>query len=102
VNFDCVYGDSTVEMPKCIVNNPQLCDQYDVVHVDGGHSEHCIFNDLMNSVKLVRIGGLIIIDDTDDSVINKYVNIYLSTGMYEEVNILPTSGYQHRIIRRIK
>ena len=43
-----------------------------------------------------------IIDDTNEGRINKYVNQYISNGNYNEINILPTQGYQHRVIKKIK
>ena len=33
---------------------------------------------------LVKVGGLIIIDDTMDDHINKYVDLYINNGNYEE------------------
>jgi cephalosporin hydroxylase len=100
-SFEFIEGDSTVEIPKWIDRHPELLEQYDLVHIDGGHSEHCIRNDLINSLKLLSVNGLVIIDDTNIEYINSYVNNVLSTGKFEEVSILPTVGYQHRILKRI-
>jgi hypothetical protein len=72
------------------------------VHVDGGHSEHCITNDMLNSAKLVRLNGILIIDDTNNTYINNCVDQYLETGNYEEIHLHKTEGYPHRIIRKIK
>jgi hypothetical protein len=88
-------------MPEWISNNPELMYKYDVVHVDGGHSEHCISNDMKNADLLVKKNGIIIIDDTYIETINKYVNLYISTGNYVEMNLLSTYGYQHRVIKKI-
>jgi len=102
VNFEFVEGDSTTTMPKWINNHSDLMYKYDVVHVDGGHYEHCISNDMKNADLLVKKDGLIIIDDTNHPPINNYVSIYLSNGNYIELNLLPTQGYPHRIIKKIK
>lgn len=102
VNFEFVCGDSTVIMPEWINTHNELMYKYDLVHVDGGHSEHCISNDMKNADLLVRVGGTIIIDDTYDFEINKYVDLYLFSGNYVELQVLPTYGYQHRIIKKIK
>jgi hypothetical protein len=102
VNFEYIEGDSTVIMPEWIKNNPELMYSYDVVHVDGGHSDHCIFNDMKNTDLLVKINGIVIIDDTDCDRINKFVDLYISSGNYIELNLLPTYGYQHRVIKKIK
>jgi len=102
VNFEYVEGDSTITMPDWINKNSDLLYKYDIVHVDGGHNEHCISNDMKNADLLVKLGGILIIDDTNENIINNYVNLYISCGKYVELNMLPTIGYQHRIIKKIK
>jgi hypothetical protein len=102
VNFEYVEGDSTIVMPEWINQHKELIGKYDVVHVDGGHDEHCISNDIKNADILVKINGIIIIDDTYIPYINEYVNLYISNGKYVELNLLETKGYQHRIIKKIK
>jgi hypothetical protein len=101
VNFEYVEGDSTIMMPKWMQNNSELIYNYDVVHVDGGHSENCILNDMKNADLLVKKNGIIIIDDTNSEIINKYVNLYISNGKYYELPLLPTYGYQHRVIVKL-
>jgi hypothetical protein len=100
INFEYIEGDSTLTMPKWIEVNHTHIGLYDVVHVDGGHSEHCISNDMKNADLLVKRGGILIIDDTNLDWINKYVHLYLSSGKYREMNVLKTRGYPHRIIQK--
>lgn len=100
VNFEYIEGDSTVTMPKWIEDNQTKLGVYDVVHVDGGHSEHCIQHDMKNTDLLVKKGGIVIIDDTNAPQINKYVDLYLSNG-YRELDVLTTVGYPHRIIQKV-
>jgi hypothetical protein len=102
VNFEYVEGDSTSTMPEWINNHSELMYKYDVVHVDGGHCEHCISNDMKNADLLVKKDGIIIIDDSHIESINKYINLYLSNGNYHELNLLSTHGYPHRVIQKIK
>jgi hypothetical protein len=102
INFEYVEGDSTITMPEWINEHKELMYKYDLVHVDGGHIDHCIFNDMKNADLLVKINGIVIIDDTNSDVINKYVDLYISSGNYVELNLLQTFGYQHRIIKKIK
>lgn len=102
VNFEYIEGDSTSTMPEWIHNHSELMYKYEVVHVDGGHSEHCISNDMKNADLLVKKNGIIIIDDTDQNIINNYVNLYISNGNYNEIKVLPTYGAQHRVIKKIK
>ena len=102
VNFEYVEGDSTVTMPEWINNHKDLIGKYDVVHVDGGHYDFCISNDMKNADLLVKTNGIVVIDDTNAPYINKYVESYISSGNYVELNLLQTTGSQHRIIKKIK
>ena len=101
VNFEYIEGDSTVTMATWISANPANAGLYDVVHVDGGHTEQCISNDMHNADILVKNGGILIVDDTDVSHINSFVNTYISSGKYREMNVLRTAGYPHRIIQKL-
>jgi hypothetical protein len=100
VSFEYVEGDSTVTMPKWIRENGNLSGVYEVVHVDGGHTDKCIINDMKNADILVKEGGIVIIDDTNNSNINKVVDQYLASGNYKELDVLKTAGYPHRIIQK--
>ena len=60
------------------------------------------YHDMKNTDLLVKKNGIVIIDDTNSYIINKYVDLYLSTGNYIELNLLSTFGYPHRIIKKIK
>jgi hypothetical protein len=101
VNVTYVEGDSTKTMPKWIEANPTCLGIYDVIHVDGGHSEHCITNDMKHADLLVRKDGIVIIDDTHMAHINACVNVYLSCGKYREMDILQTERYRHRMLQKI-
>ena len=100
VRFEYIEGDSIVTVPKWMEANKSF-GEYDVVHVDGGHSESCISNDMKNANLLVRKGGIVIVDDTNVNYINETVNMYISNGMYREMDVLETKGYPHRIIQKI-
>ena len=102
VDFEYVEGDSTVTMPEWIRNNKEHIGTFDVVHVDGGHSMHCISNDMKHTDLLVKKNGIVIVDDTNVDYINGHVNMYIATGNYVELPVNPTSGYPHRIIQRIR
>jgi len=100
VRFEYIEGDSTVTMPNWISENVLYSRLYDVVHVDGGHSHHCIVNDMKNADILVKLGGILIVDDTYIDYINNEVNAYLSSGKYVELDVLKSEGYTHRIIQK--
>ena len=99
--MEYIQGDSTQTMPNWISSHPAAVGAYDVVHVDGGHSYHCITHDMRNASTLVRIGGIVIIDDVYIGYINDTVNQYIQSGNFREVECLPTVGYTHRIIQRV-
>ena len=102
VNFEFVEGNSIEEMPRWIDKHPESKGTYDVIHVDGGHTEECIRHDMMNADQLVKLNGIIIVDDTNNFYINLYADIYLSYGKYVELDVLTTAGYPHRILQKIK
>lgn len=99
--IEYVEGDSTTTMPAWIAERPEMEHSYDLVHVDGGHSEHCIRNDLRNAIVLAKLGGIIIVDDTNVYHINEYVKSYIASGVCVEVDVFPTSGYPHRILQKV-
>jgi hypothetical protein len=37
----------------------------------------------------------------DLNKLESYVNLYISSGTYREMDVLPTKGYSHRIIQKI-
>lgn len=100
VNFNTVFGDSTITLPT-FCQNTNLLGKYDIVHIDGGHTKECVTSDFQYANKLVAINGLIIIDDTFVDFINSLVDEYITSGKYEEITILKTSLYRHRIIKKI-
>ena len=101
IKFEYIEGDSTLTMPTWIATNEESIGLYDIVHVDGGHSENCISNDIKHADILIKKGGIVIIDDTNNKHINDYVDLYISNGKYREMDVLITTGYPHRIIQKI-
>ena len=111
IRIEYLEGDSLIEVPKWVEKNQALLGAYDLIHVDGGHSEECIQSDMLYADKLVCIGGNIIVDDSDDSNIKKCIESYLISGRYTELSILKTEniqypngqvhkGYPHRVIQK--
>lgn len=102
VKFEYIEGDSTATMPKWIETNKTEIGTYDLVHVDGGHTEECIKNDIRNADILLRDGGIMVVDDTDGPIVNRYVNDYINSTNYVEIDVLKTFGYPHRILRKVR
>ena len=100
--FEYVEGDSTATMPAWLERNPSLVGTYDVVHVDGGHSDHCVTNDMRNADRLVRVGGLLIVDDTNHPPIARCAEAAVASGSYEDLPVLKTEGYPHLILRKLR
>lgn len=98
VAFEYIVGDSTLTMPTQMEGRQET---YDLVHVDGGHSEFCATSDMKHADILLKPGGIMVVDDTDAPQINGLVNLYLASGKYEVVDVLKTFGYPHRVIRKI-
>ena len=98
VAFEYIVGDSTLTMPTQMEGRQET---YDLVHVDGGHSEFCATSDMKHADILLKPSGIMVVDDTDAPQINGLVNLYLASGKYEVVNVLKTFGYPHRVIRKI-
>ena len=98
VAFEYIVGDSTLTMPTHMEGRQET---YDLVHVDGGHSEICATSDMKHADILLKPGGIMVVDDTDAPQINGLVNLYLASGKYEVVDVLKTFGYPHRVIRKI-
>jgi hypothetical protein len=102
VQFEYIEGNSIHQMPNWIQNHQNCISTYDVVHVDGGHSQECILSDTKNADILLRVGGILIIDDTNLVYINDTVDVYLATKRYIELDVLKTKGYPHRILQKIQ
>lgn len=75
--------------------------EFDLVHVDGGHIYEVFSSDFAHALRLVRVGGVIVVDDTNIPYIHQTVNEMIAAGKVEEVSeVLYTTGYQHRVVRR--
>jgi predicted O-methyltransferase YrrM len=103
VAVEDVLGDSRLQMPLWLSRHPEAVTAYDLVHVDGGHWESCLFSDMAVAVACVRPGGLLVVDDTNMPTMAALVNAWVETGVFERLpGALETSGYQHAVLRRIK
>jgi len=103
VTFEYIEGDSTVTMPAWMDAHP-CAGHYDVVHVDGGHDDHCITNDMKNADWIVKHNGLIIVDDSCIPHIANCIQLYLDSGRYREIWLLSTEvsyGAPHRILQKL-
>jgi len=95
--FTIVYGDSTVTVPKYAHEQ-----QYDAVHIDGGHSLEIATKDWDNTYGLVRDGGLIVFDDTQVPWLDQLVRQKVDSAVVEDVSHIYESTHhlcKHAILR---
>lgn len=55
-----IIGDSTYTVPRFHVPETEM---FDIAFIDGGHHGEVPYLDIKNSCKLVRKGGMIVVDD---------------------------------------
>lgn len=94
-----IKGDSRVTLPAYISSHG--CEQFDLIHVDGGHQENVFVSDFACALKLAKKDALIIVDDTNIPYITAGVDLAIKQGLVEPVDTLYTIGYEHRIVRRV-
>ena len=59
-----VEGDSHLTVPAFLTQHPDLT--FDLITVDGDHSPEGAWDDLCNVVPRLRVGGILVFDDTDN------------------------------------
>lgn len=83
--INIIYGDSIETVKNYINNNPNEKNQFDFIHIDGGHEINILDNDFTNSIELLKNDGLLLIDDTNCEHINNYVINKINSGEITEV-----------------
>jgi hypothetical protein len=101
-NLELIEGDSIVTIPEWMNNNTSLIGKFDICHLDGGHDHSCVDNDFKNANLLLKVNGILIVDDTNGDYINNMAEIYISSGNYIEIDVLKTDYYPHRILQKVK
>jgi predicted O-methyltransferase YrrM len=90
--IDIIYGNSTETIKKYILDNPSHLNSYDLIHLDGGHTENIFSEDYNNSKKLITENGIIIFDDYSINDINVFINTKIKEKEiveYRDKNIIP-------------
>jgi predicted O-methyltransferase YrrM len=96
-NFTFVKGDSLTT-----VKNYESDVKYDVIHIDGGHYETNVRNDLINCKKFAHENTLMIFDDSNAKHIGDILDEYCKSGIIEEINYRQLGikkCYFHRIFK---
>jgi len=78
--INITIGDST----KTLQN---VNDNYDLIHIDGGHSTEVANSDIMNSYRLSKQGTILIMDDYDFPNLHNLWDSYINTYNLKPLNI---------------
>jgi predicted O-methyltransferase YrrM len=89
--IDIIIGDSTKVLE-------QINEKYDLIHIDGGHEDNIVINDIYHSLRMSKYGTTIIMDDYDFPNINYIWNMFIKIN---ELKDLDTSQY-HSLHQDIK
>lgn len=78
-------------------------DTFDLVHVNGSFLIDKFTHDFAAALKMVKVGGIIIVDNMIINYISNHLNVHIAEGLVEEVtDRLPIDTYDHCFVRRIK
>jgi hypothetical protein len=83
----------------------QFYKSFDGVHIDGGHQDNLYIFDLLSCLRFLNDKALVIIDDTQDKLINKFANYCADSILFKErIDFEKTTLYKHRIFefKRLK
>ena len=93
-NINIIYGNSVDVISKYIIDNPYEINTYDLVHLDGGHTENIFSCDYNNSKILLKTNGVVIFDDYDYPEIERFINKCINKNdiiEYNDNNIIKNS-----------
>lgn len=72
--INIIYGNSIETINRYILDNPDQLNSYDLIHLDGGHTEDIFSEDYNNSKKLIIDNGVIIFDDYNMNDIKDFIH----------------------------
>ena len=92
--INIIYGNSVETINKFINDNPSELNTFDLVHLDGGHTEDIFSHDYNNSKKLLKNNGIVVFDDYNYPDIRYFINkklIEKEIVQYRNTNIIPNN-----------
>jgi hypothetical protein len=99
INQQLLLGDSLVYLPKRVLKEGQR-DVYDIIHMDGGHANECVVNDLILLYMLLKPNGYMIVDDAEGFILEE-VKRFISVGLLKPVaGQYQTEVYPHFILQK--
>jgi hypothetical protein len=96
------YGDRvelTIMNSKDLIKlGSEYYKKFDGIHVDGGHQNNLYIFDLLSCFRFMADKALVIIDDTQDKLINRFADYCENSVLFTERNDFhQTLLYKHRI-----
>lgn len=84
--INIIFGNSVETISEYIRVNQNNMNSFDLIHLDGGHTEDIFSQDYINSKKLVINNGIIIFDDYNMSHIKNFINRKIKEKEIIELN----------------
>jgi hypothetical protein len=82
--INLIKGSSEFVLPELVKQG----NKYDMIHIDGGHSNRIFFHDTQNSIKLINKSGILLVDDYDFHYIKVMWDLfvdYYGFKLYREI-----------------
>jgi len=80
--IEFISGDSQKTLPEYL--NSDKIKSFDLIHVDGGHTDEIATSDINNTIKLLEKDGIIVIDDYNMDNLKNLVNTYKNDGILKD------------------
>lgn len=94
-----ILGNSLETVPAYVAQHTDV--QFELVHIDGGHERAVAEADFQNTYPMLKKGGVLIWDDTQDPALNALCEEYIRHGLVAEIKtIYNTYMYQHRMLEK--
>lgn len=84
--INIIFGNSCETISKYIIDNPNEIKSYNLIHLDGGHTEDVFSQDYMNTKKLICDKGIVIFDDYNMHAIKNFIDIKIKQNEIIEIN----------------
>ena len=81
-----IFGNSIETIPEYIRDNQNNINSFDLIHLDGGHTDDIFSQDYINSKKLIVNKGIIIFDDYNMHRIKDFINRKIKDNEIIELN----------------
>lgn len=75
--INIIFGNSVDTIRQYIDKHPQELHTYDLIHLDGGHTEDIFSHDYKNSKQLLQKDGIVIFDDYNYIYIHSFIQVKL-------------------------